>query len=83
MSPEFMGKKFWKFDENSMVGLLKLPSTCPGQRFLENSFVANFVFIYSIFDFQEKNSDMRKRFLSGFLEKYSTSPDGRCLEKKL
>ena len=81
--PEFMGKNFWKFDENSTVGLLKLQSTCPEQCFLENSFIAKFVFVYSVFDFQENNSDFRKRFLSGFLEKYSMSPDGRCLEKKL
>ena len=80
---EFMGKNFWKFDENSMVGLLKLQSTFPEQCFLENSFIAKFVFVYSVFDFQENNSDFRKRFLSGFLERYSTSSDGRCMEKKL
>ena len=78
---EFMRKKFRGFDESSMAGLTKLHSPCPEQCFLESSFVAKFVFIYSFFDFQEKNSDFRKRFLSGFLEKNSTSPDGQCLEK--
>ena len=35
--PEFMGNNFWKFDENSMVGLLKLQYTCPEQCFLSRS----------------------------------------------
>ena len=41
-----------------------------------------FLFIQFL-TFRKKNSDFRKRFLSGFLEKYSTSPDGRCSEKKV
>ena len=79
MFPEFMGNNFWKFVENSTVGLLKLQSTCPEQCFLSRS---SFSFIQFLI-FRKNNSDFRKRFLSGFLEKYSTSPDGRCLEKKL
>ena len=54
MFPEFMREKFRNFDESSMAGLPKLHFTCPEQCFLEISFVAKFVFIYSVFDFQEK-----------------------------
>ena len=59
------GKKIWKFDEKSMVGLPKLHFTCPEQRFLENSFVASSFLFIQFLIFRKKTLTSGKDFCQG------------------